>query len=106
MQNNILMPGDAAGNYDEKWTKTFDLKFLILWLILFVLLLSWTLIFDPNLFDAGVLVCNDTISSDYDIIRSLCSSLNGYADNDADRLLVVVWNLCYILTTFKGLFST
>ncbi len=27
MQNNILMPGDAAGNYDEKWTKTFDLKF-------------------------------------------------------------------------------
>ena len=52
MQNNILMPGDSAGNYDEKWTKTFDLKFLILWLILFALLLSWTLIFDPNLFNA------------------------------------------------------
>ena len=33
--NNILMPGDAAGNYDEKWTKTFDLQFLILWIILF-----------------------------------------------------------------------
>ena len=29
------MPGDSAGNYDEKWIKTFDLKFLILWLILF-----------------------------------------------------------------------
>ncbi len=28
LQNNILMPGDLAGNYDEKWTKTFDLKFL------------------------------------------------------------------------------
>ena len=48
MQNNILMPGDSAGNYDEKWTKTFDLKFLILWLILFVILLSWTLIFDAD----------------------------------------------------------
>ena len=52
MQNNILMPGDAAGNYDEKWTKTFDLKFLILWLILFAFMLSWTIIFDPNLFNA------------------------------------------------------
>ena len=52
MANNILMPGDAAGNYDEKWTKTFDLKFLILWLVLFAFLLSWTIIYDPNLFNA------------------------------------------------------
>ena len=52
MENNVLMPGDAAGNYNEKWTKTFDLKFLILWIVLFVLLLSWTIIFDPKLFDA------------------------------------------------------
>ena len=52
MQNNILMPGDSAGNYDEKWTKTFDLKFLILWFVLFVFLLSWTLIFEPSLFGA------------------------------------------------------
>ena len=53
MQNNILMPGDSAGgNYDEKWTKTFDLKFLILWIILFVLLLGWTIIYDDTLFDA------------------------------------------------------
>ncbi len=50
MPDNVLMPGDAAGNYDEKWTKTFDLKFLILWIILFVLLSSWTIIFDLNLF--------------------------------------------------------
>ena len=27
MQDNILMPGDVAGNYDKKWTKTFDLVF-------------------------------------------------------------------------------
>lgn len=27
MRNNVLMSGDFAGNYDEKWTKTFDLKF-------------------------------------------------------------------------------
>ena len=52
MQDKLLMPGDAAGNYDEKWTKTFDLKFLILWLILFAFLLSWTVLFDPGLFDA------------------------------------------------------
>ncbi len=52
MQDKLLMPGDAAGNYDERWTKTFDLKFLILWLILFAFLLSWTVLFDPGLFDA------------------------------------------------------
>ena len=52
MGNNILMPGDSAGNYDKKWTETFDLKFLIIWLILFALLLGWTFIYDPNLFNA------------------------------------------------------
>ena len=51
MQNNVLMPGDSAGNYNEKWTKTFDLKFLILWLFLFALLFAWTMIFYPNLFN-------------------------------------------------------
>lgn len=50
MQNKVLMPGDTAGNYNEKWTKTFDLKFLILWLVLFTLLLSWTLIYITLLF--------------------------------------------------------
>ena len=50
MQNNVLMPGDAAGNYNEKWTKTFDLQFLILWIVLFVLLLTWTLISEPSIF--------------------------------------------------------
>ena len=47
---NILMPGDAAGNYDEKWTKTFDLQFLILWIILFAALLIYTIFFDASLF--------------------------------------------------------
>ena len=50
MQNNVLMPGDSAGNYDKKWTETFDLQFLILWLILFIVLLAFTIIFDSNLF--------------------------------------------------------
>jgi hypothetical protein len=52
MQNNLLMPGDIAGNYEKKWTKTFDLQFLLLWIALFGLLLSWTIIFDPTLFNA------------------------------------------------------
>ena len=52
MPNNVLMPGDTAGNYDEKWTNTFDLQFLIIWLILFFILLSCTLVFDANLFEA------------------------------------------------------
>ena len=52
MEKDVLMPGDLAGNYNEKWTKTFDLKFLILWLILFAILLSWTVLFDPGLFTA------------------------------------------------------
>lgn len=50
MQNNVLMPGDTAGNYNKEWTKTFDLKFLILWVILFLVLLTFTIIFDPSLF--------------------------------------------------------
>ncbi len=52
MQNNILMPGDSAGNYDKKWTQTFDLAFLILWIVLFTILLCATIIFDPSLFEA------------------------------------------------------
>ena len=51
MKDKILMPGDAAGTYDEKWTKTFDLKFLIIWLILFAILLTWTIIGDQSLFN-------------------------------------------------------
>ena len=45
MRDNILMPGDAAGNYDKKWTETFDLKFPILWIIGFSLLLGICAIF-------------------------------------------------------------
>ena len=52
MQDKVLMPGDAAGNYDAKWTQTFDLTFLILWLVLFAILLVWTILFDPSIFNA------------------------------------------------------
>ncbi len=52
MEQKVLMPGEVAGNYDEKWTKTFDLQFLILWLVLFVILLIWTIVADPHLFEA------------------------------------------------------
>lgn len=52
MEKKVLMPGEVAGNYNEKWTKTFDLQFLILWLVLFALLLVWTIVADPHLFDA------------------------------------------------------
>lgn len=45
------MPGDVAGNYNEKWTKTFDLQFLILWLVLFLVLLVCTLVSEPSLFE-------------------------------------------------------
>ena len=51
MENkNILMPGDVAGHYNEKWTKTFDLQFLILWIVLFTALLVYTIFFDASLF--------------------------------------------------------
>lgn len=52
MEQKVLMPGEMAGNYDEKWTKTFDLQFLILWLGLFAILSVWTVVADPHLFDA------------------------------------------------------
>ena len=52
MQEGILLPGDKAGNYNEKWTKTFDLQFLILWILLFLVLLGFTLYFDTSLFHA------------------------------------------------------
>ena len=51
MGNNVLMPGDSAGDYNKKWTKTFDLKFLILWVVLFIFLFTWTLIYDSSLFN-------------------------------------------------------
>lgn len=45
------MPGDVAGNYNEKWIRTFDLQFLILWLVLFLVLLVCTLVSEPSLFE-------------------------------------------------------
>ena len=75
MQNNILMPGDAAGNYDGKWTKTFDLTFLILWLVLFLLLLGWTVIYDPKLFSATDFSAKSAVKLSVMMILALLSCL-------------------------------
>ena len=75
MQENLLMPGDAAGNYDKKWTETFDLKFLILWIILFVLLLSWTLIYDPSLFEAKEFFLRAGIKLFIMMLLALCGGM-------------------------------
>ena len=80
MQDNVLMPGDAAGNYNKKWTETFDLKFLIMWCILFVLLLGWTLVSDPDLFESRAFFlrsgiktfCNDGfVTGRRDVVQTL-----------------------------------
>ena len=97
MQNNVLMPGDTAGNYNEKWTKTFDLKFMILWLVLFVFLLGWTIIFDPNLFQAKEFFMKSAVKLSVMMILALlggmlyCKHCGGkYAKNNYNGTM-----LCY-----------
>jgi len=46
----ILLPGVIAGNYSEPWYKTFDLVFLIGWIISFTALLIVTLLASPDIF--------------------------------------------------------
>jgi len=75
MQNNILLPGDSAGNYDEKWTKTFDLKFLILWILLFFILLILTIKFDNNLFKEKIFFLHSAIKLFVMMILSLFGGL-------------------------------
>ena len=75
MQNNILMPGDTAGNYNEKWTKTFDLQFLILWIVLFTILLVCTIIFDPTLFGEKVFFTKSCIKLFVMMVLSLGGGL-------------------------------
>ena len=75
MQNNVLMPGDAAGNYNEKWTKTFDLKFLILWIILFIILLVFTLVFDPDLFSERAFFAKSCVKLFVMMVLSLAGGL-------------------------------
>jgi hypothetical protein len=75
MQNNVLMPGDAAGNYNEKWTKTFDLKFLILWIILFIILLVCTLVFDPDLFSERAFFAKSCVKLFVMMVLSLAGGL-------------------------------
>lgn len=75
MANDVLMPGDAAGNYNEKWTKTFDLKFLVLWLVLFAILLVWTLVKEPDLFEEKVFFQHSCIKLFIMMIMSLLGGL-------------------------------
>ncbi len=75
MQDNVLMPGDSAGNYDKPWTKTFDLQFLILWLVLFVVLLVWTIIFDPSLFSEKAFFARSCIKLLVMMLLALCGGL-------------------------------
>lgn len=74
MQNNVLMPGDNAGNYDEKWTKTFDLGFLILWIVLFIIMLAVTFIFDSSLFSEKIFFTKTLIKLS---LMMLCSFVGG-----------------------------
>lgn len=74
MQNNVLMPGDNAGNYDEKWTKTFDLCFLILWIVLFIIMLAVTFIFDSSLFSEKIFFTKTLIKLS---LMMLCSFVGG-----------------------------
>lgn len=75
MANDVLMPGDTAGNYNEKWTKTFDLKFLVLWLVLFAILLVWTLVKEPDLFEEKVFFQHSCIKLFIMMIMSLLGGL-------------------------------
>jgi len=75
MQDNVLMPGDAAGNYDEKWTKTFDLKFLILWIILFLILFTWTVVSEPSLFHEKAFFGRTLIKLTVMMLLALCGGL-------------------------------
>ena len=75
MSNNVLMPGDSAGNYNEKWTKTFDLTFLIIWILLFIILLTWTLVFDPNLFSEKNFFIHSFIKLLTMMVLSLCGGI-------------------------------
>ena len=49
-EQNVIMPGEVNGNYDEDWKKTFDLQFLIGWFVLFLILLTYTICCDSSLF--------------------------------------------------------
>lgn len=50
MNNDFILPGENAGNYSEDWKKTFDIVFLIGWVIAIVILSIVTITVQPNLF--------------------------------------------------------
>jgi len=52
-QEQVILPGESAGFYDQDWKKTFDLTFLLGWLAALVMLLIATLSFQPGLLTDG-----------------------------------------------------
>jgi len=50
-QPQECVEGESAGNYDKPWTETFDLIFLIFMIAMFFVLLLWTYLQAPVLFN-------------------------------------------------------
>ena len=48
--NNLILPGENAGDYSERWEKTFDKVFLLGWILSAIILSIVTFIFQPSLF--------------------------------------------------------
>lgn len=75
MNDNLLMPGEAAGSYDKDWKQTFDLTFLILWLFFFIILSVWTYLGDPDLFTYKQFFTNSLIKLAAMMILALVGGL-------------------------------
>ncbi len=50
MSDNVIHPGECAGDYSCDWRKTFDLPFLVGWSVAFIILFIITLHLQPELF--------------------------------------------------------
>jgi dolichol kinase len=50
MSNEYILPGENAGDYSSNWKKTFDIVFLIGWIVAFIILTIVTINVQPDLF--------------------------------------------------------
>ena len=50
MVDQVLAPGEVAGDYSADWRKTFDLAFLIGWMITVAVLGIVTFLIEPQFF--------------------------------------------------------
>jgi dolichol kinase len=53
MENQVIQPGESAGNYDGDWKESFDLFFLASWSVLLISLIAATALTRPELFSDG-----------------------------------------------------